>query len=68
MKAVALFTAWQIKVGMFSQSNILLYGGWVPALKEVSVDKTGIRLGAGLTITELGHSLKKLEAQLDGKL
>ena len=53
---------------MFSQSKVLLYGGWVPALKEVSVDKTGIRLGAGLTVTELGHSLKKLETQLNGKI
>ena len=60
-------TAWQIKVGMFSQSEVLLYGGCVPALKEASVDTTGIRLGAGLTITELDHSLKQLEAQLDGK-
>ena len=46
---------------------MLLYGGSVPSLKEVSVDTTGIRLGARLTITELGHSLRQLEAQLDGK-
>ena len=52
---------------MISQSEVLLYGGSVPSLKEASVDTTGIRLGAELTITGLGHSLKQLEAQLYGK-
>ena len=52
------------KIVISSQSEDLLYSGCV---QEVSVDTTGIRLGARLTITELGHSLKQLEAQLDGK-
>ena len=52
---------------MFNQSDVLLYGGCVPALKQAVVGANGVTLGAALTLTELGHSLKTLEAQLEGK-
>ena len=52
---------------MFNQSKVLLYGGYVPALKHTSTDKTDIILGAGLTLTELGTCLNALETHLEGQ-
>ena len=60
-------SAWQIKAGMLTESNIRLYGGCIPALKRTAVDEEFIMLGGGLTLTELGTSLDILEAQLEGK-
>ena len=52
---------------MFNQSDVLLYGGCIPALKVATVDSASVTLGAGLTLTELDRKLVELKPQLDGR-
>ena len=52
---------------MFNQSDVLLYGGCIPALKEAMLDANNLILGAGLTLTELDQQLTVLEPKFVGR-
>ena len=52
---------------MFNQSDALLYGGCISALKVATVDSASITLGIGLTLTELDQRLVELKPQLEGR-
>ena len=52
---------------MFNQSDVLLYGGCIPALKEATLDTNNLILGAGLTLTELDQQLTALETKFEGR-
>ncbi|XP_060598947.1 xanthine dehydrogenase/oxidase-like [Ruditapes philippinarum] len=56
--------ALSIKLGKFSKSPILLYGGKIEELKQVSVTDDGVSFGAAVTVTELGQHLQQMKNEI----
>ncbi|XP_053408870.1 xanthine dehydrogenase/oxidase-like isoform X2 [Mercenaria mercenaria] len=56
--------ALSIKLGKFNSSKILLYGGNIPALKEVCVVEGGVSFGAAVTLSELSQHLTQLKGEI----